>query len=128
MLGESNALVDGEPVSDEVHEVLEDFFEMRVAGDGNRDVHACCDGRPDEAGDALGAAAHDLHGEGDGVDVGTVVCNDGEGEDNKAELSEAAEGREEDGGKETAGSRGAVALHIGVVAVVDGGRGHDGNA
>ena len=42
---------------------------MAVAGDGDCDVHACADGCPDEAGDALRPVGEHLDGEGDGVDV-----------------------------------------------------------
>lgn len=37
MVAEGDTLIDGEPVADEVHEVLEDSFEVGVAWDGNGD-------------------------------------------------------------------------------------------
>ena len=101
---------------------------MRVSGDGDGDVHARRDGGPHEAGHALGPPAHDLHGEGDGVDVGTVVCDDAEGEDDEAEFAEAAERGEEYGGEQPARAGRRVAVHVAVVAVVERRGRHDGDA
>lgn len=72
VVGQADALVDGEPVADEEHEVLEHGLEVRVARDGDGDVDADADAGPEEARDALGPAREDLDGEGDGVDVGGV--------------------------------------------------------
>lgn len=90
VIAEGDALVDGEPVADEVHEVLEHVLEVGVSGDGDGDVDCGADGGPDEAGHGLGPAAENLQGQADGVDVGAVVGDDGEGEDDEAELAEAA--------------------------------------
>lgn len=69
-----DAFVECQPISDEVHEVLQDGFEVVVAGDRDGDVDACTDGcPPDESGDALRPVCQDLDGEGNAVDVGAVV-------------------------------------------------------
>jgi hypothetical protein len=62
VLGQRNPFVDCQPVADEVHEVLQDGFEVAVAGDGDCNVHACADGGPDESGDALRPVCQDLDG------------------------------------------------------------------
>ena len=116
-------------LTDEVHKVLKHLFEMRVARDRNRNVDGCAHGGPDEARHALcPAPAQDLDGQTDRVDVGAVVGDDAQGEDDEAELAEAAEGPEEDGAEETSCPGRFVAVHVLVVAVVEGGGGHDGNA
>lgn len=96
MLGEGDTLVDGEPVGNDQHEVLKDGLEVVVSWDGDCDVDAGADEGPDEARDALGPAGEELEGEGDGVDVGAVVGDNGEGKDDEAEVTEAAQGWLED--------------------------------
>ena len=73
MLGQRDAFVDCQPVSDEVHEILQDGFGVAVARDRDGDVDACTDGCPDESGDALRPVCQDLDGKGNTVDVGAVV-------------------------------------------------------
>nr|POE62784.1 hypothetical protein CFP56_03688 [Quercus suber] len=106
VFGERDTLVDGEPVPDEVHEVLQGLFEVAVAGDGDGDVDGRGDAGPDEAGDALGPASQDLHGERDGVDVGAVVGDNGQREDDEAELAEGADVGDENFAEKTAGAGG----------------------
>lgn len=125
MVGDADALVDGEPVGDDEHEVLEPGLEAVVAGDADGDVDAGAGEDPDPAGHAGGVAGEDLQGEGDGVDVGAVVGDDGEGEDDEAELAEAAELGDENGGEQAADARVGVGGAEG--GVVDAG-GHDGGA
>ena len=72
-----DALVDGEPVADEVHEVLEDFFEVRVARDRDGDVDDGGDESQYEPRHPARPASEDLDGQADGVDVGAVVGDDG---------------------------------------------------
>lgn len=74
---------------------------MVVSGNGDGDVDAGAEEDPDKAGYALGSLGQDLEGEGDGVDVGAVVCDDGERQDDDAELAKAAEGGDQDGGQQT---------------------------
>lgn len=119
-----DALVDGEPVADEVHEIVQDLLEVRVSGDGDADVDAGGDEGPDEARDARGFAGEDLRGQADAVDVGDVVGDDGQGEDDHAELAKGSQ-VDEDGADEAAGAGCVVAGLVAVVAAVDGGRGHD---
>ena len=84
---------------------------MGVSWNGDRAVDDGADEGPDEAGDDGGPATHDLQGEGDAVDVGTVVPDDAQSEDDEAELAEAAERREHVGKEDP---------DIGVVALGDG--------
>lgn len=125
MFRERDALVDSEPVRNDQHEVLEHGLEVVVARDGDGDVDARADECPDEAWHARRRAGKDLQRQGDGVDVRAVVSDDGEREDDEAELAEAAEGRDEDLSEETADVVVFVGGHVG--GVVDRG-GHDGCA
>lgn len=58
MLRERHALVHGEPVSDEEHEVLERGLEVVVARDRDRDVRGRGDDDPDEPRYALDPSLH----------------------------------------------------------------------
>lgn len=68
-----------------------------------------------------------LDGEGDGVDVGAVVGDDGESEDDETEFAKAAQ-RLEGGVEQAAVARGVVAGLVLVVAIIEAGRSHDGYA
>ena len=70
---------------------------MAVAWDGDGAVDHRADEGPDEAWYGLRPAAEQLQAEGHAVDVGAIVRDDAEGQDDEAELAEAAEGREEHG-------------------------------
>jgi len=118
MLSERDAFVDSEPVSDEIHKVLKNDLEMRVSGDGNGDVDTGGNSNPDEAGYARSPASQDLHGESNAVDVWNVVSDDGQGQDDLAELSESVEVREQNSCKETTNSRICVSRSVDVVATV----------
>lgn len=91
VLSQRDTLVDCEPVSNQQHEVLKDRFEVAVTWDGDRAVHECTDKGPDESGNTLRLASEELERERDGVDVGAVVGDDGESEDDEAELAEFAQ-------------------------------------
>lgn len=54
VLGEGDAFVDGEPISNDQHEVFQDRLEVGIAWDGDGDVDTCSDKGPDESWDALG--------------------------------------------------------------------------
>ncbi len=123
VLGQGDALVDGEPVTDDQHEVLQPGLEVVVAGDGDGDVGAGAEEHPDEAGHALGLVGEHLEGQRHGVDVRAVVGDDGEGEHDDAELAKAAERGHEDRGQETTDTR--VEVGVEVVGVRES-RGHDG--
>lgn len=124
---DSDAGVDGQPVGDQVHEVLEDDLEVAVARDGDGEGHAGGEEGPDEAGHALRPAAQDLKGEGDRVYVRAVVGDDGEGKDHEAEFAEAAEGLE-DCAEEAAVARRLVPVEVLVVLAIQRRRGVDGDA
>ena len=94
---------------------------MAVPRDGNRAVHKRADECPDEAGHSLCPTGHDLQTEGQTVDIGAIVGDDAESEDDEAELAEAAERGEEDCGEETADAGLFVALGVAGVDGVEGG-------
>ena len=94
VFGQRDALVNREPVRDHQHEVLEHGLEVGVAGDRDCAVDGGGDEGPDEARDVLGVVGEDLDAEADAVDVGAVVADDGEGDDDEAEVAEGAEGQE----------------------------------
>ena len=101
---------------------------MRVPRYSDSDVHSSGNTSPDETRYALSPATHDLHCQADRVDVRAVVRDNGEGEEDQAELSEAAKRREENSCKETTATRSGVAIHISIVAIVDSSRAHNRNA
>ena len=98
---------------------------MAVAWDGDGAVHERADERPDEARDGLRPATEQLQAEGHAVDVGAIVRDDAEGQDDEAELAEAAEGWEEHGGEEPADAGLLVAVCVAGVSGV-GDRRRDG--
>ena len=100
---------------------------MAVAWDGDGAVHEGADEGPDEARDGLRPAAEQLQAEGHAVDVGAIVRDDAEGQDDEAELAEAAQGREEHGGEEPADAGLLVAVRVASVDGV-GNRRRDGQA
>ena len=120
VVGQRDAFVDGKPVSDKVHEVLQHRFEVIVAWNGNGDVNPGCNACPDETRDARCPASQDLDGERDGVDVRAVVGDDSEGEDDETEFAERAEVVYEDCSEQTAGLRTSVSVRIAVLTAVHG--------
>lgn len=118
VFGDRDSLVDGKPVCNQQHEVLEHVLELSVAWDGDGAVDEGPDECPHETGNALGFLGEELEGEAHGVDVRAVVGDDGEGEDDQAEFAEVAQGRDDDCGEETSDVRRLVAFHVDVVAVV----------
>ena len=120
VVGEGNGLVDGEPVRDQQHEVLEHVLEVRVARDGDGAVDDRGEERPDEARDRRRPAAEHLQAESHAVDVRAVVRDDAERGDDEAELAEAvARGAavrgEEHGGEHAADAAVVVAVAVGGV-------------
>ena len=109
---------------DQEHEILEHLLEMAVAWNGNGAVDEGADKGPDEARDGLGPAPQQLQAEGHAVDVGAVVGDDAEGQDDETELAEAAQGREQDGREEAADAGLAVAVRVARVDRVEGGGCH----
>ena len=95
---------------------------MAVAWDGDGAVDEGADKGPDEARHGLRPAAEELQAEGHAVDVGAVVRDDAEGQDDKAELAEAAERGEEHGREEPADARLAVAVREAGVDRIEGRR------
>jgi len=125
VFGEADTAVDGKPVANKVHEVFKDLLKVRVPRNSNGDISTSTDESPDEAWDNGGPSAKNLHGEGHAVDVWNIVSDDGEGEDNQAELSESTKVRNEDGSKETTNTSLAVTIGVDVIAIIDGGGRHD---
>ena len=64
---------------------------MAVAWDSDSAVDKGADERPDESWNGLRVVCHELQTECQAVDIGAVVCNDTERENDEAELTEAAE-------------------------------------
>lgn len=117
VFGQRNAFVDGQPVADAQHEVLQHRFEVAVAWDGDGAVDDRGDQGPNEAGHVLSIVRDGLERERDGVDVGAVVADDGEGEHHNAECAEVAEPGDENFMEEP--SNVVVVVSVGVGWVVD---------
>lgn len=83
---------------------------MAVAWDGDGAVHKSADEGPDETRDGLGPTTQQLQTEGQAVDIGAVVRDDTEGQNDKTELAKAAEGWEQYGGEEAADAGLGVAV------------------
>ena len=126
VLGQGDALVNSKPVADQQHEILQDRLEVAVAWDSDRAVNDRADEGPDETGNALGDARKELQGQRDGVDIRAVVGNDGEGEDDEAELSKAAKGWDEHSSEEATDAGGLIAGVVGVGLVQRDGRCNSG--
>lgn len=99
---------------------------MSVSWDGNRAVDERSDEGPHKARYSLRDTGEELEGERDGVDVWAVIGDDGESEDDEAELTEPTKRRNDDGCEETTNSGGMIPVHVQVVAVVSGHSGSDG--
>lgn len=99
---------------------------MGITGDGDGDGDTRGKEDPDETGNALGVATQDLEGQGDGVDVGAVVGDDGQRQNHQTELAESANGVK-DSAQKTSVSRLAITTGVLVVSAIDGSGGHDGN-
>lgn len=69
---------------------------MTVTGDGDGAVDHGADERPQETRHLLGVVGEDLETEGQTVDVGAVVPDDAEGEDDQTELAESTQWGNED--------------------------------
>lgn len=91
VVNERNAGVNGQPVSDKAHEVLENGLEVAITRDSNGKGDARGEESPDKSRHALRSPAQHLQGQANGVDVGAVVGDNGQGQDDKAEFAEAAE-------------------------------------
>ena len=94
---------DGDPITHEGEEVLENVEQMVPARDAADELDDDDEDDPEPAGDGLGETAQDLQVDGRGVGAGDVVLDGGEGEDDGAEGAEAAEagavGGEEEGAR-----------------------------
>lgn len=95
---------------------------MAVARDGNGAVDEGADECPDETRDRLRPATQQLQTEGQAVDVGAIVRDDAESQDDETELAEAAEGWEEHRCEESADAGLRVALGVAGVDWVEGRR------
>ena len=88
------------PTYNQQHEIGQDRGEVRVSWNGNGNVDQSANESPDESGNTLSPSSKDLQGERDGVNVGAVVGNDGQCENDQAELSEFTQRSEEHLAKE----------------------------
>lgn len=127
MISNGDTLVDGEPVTDKVHEVCQDGFVVGVTRDGNGDVNTGSDDGVDEARDFASPAGQHHESETDRVNVGAVVGDDRQGKDDDTELAESTQGTEENGSQKTTSTRLGIAGGIFVVTVVDSSGSHDSN-
>ena len=102
---------------DEQHEVFQNGLKMAVAWDSNSAVDEGTDESPDESRNGLRVVCHELQTESQAIDIGAIVCDDAESENDEAELTEAAERGEEHGCEEAADA--GLVVAVGVVLVVD---------
>lgn len=121
VLRERDTFIDSEPVSDDQHEVLQDGFEVAVARDSDGAIDQSTNESPDETWDTLGSTGKELQGQGDGVDVRAVICDDGKPQNDETEFSKAAKWREKHRCEETSDAR--IVIAIGVVLVIGHSRG-----
>ncbi len=93
---------------------------MAVSWNGDGAVDERADEGPDETRHGLRPATQQLQTKGQAVDIGAVVRDDAESENDKTELAEAAEGWEKHGCEEPADAGCRVAVCVaGVDGVVD---------
>ena len=144
MFREGDTLIDGEPVSDEQHEVFKDGFECSVTWDSDCAVEDSSEEGPNITRSVdgllviftlrgerwhlhfLGGTSHELERKSDGVDVGAVVGNDGESKNDKAELTEFAQRRNDDSGDQSSNVRSVISIHVDVLSTIVGHCGSDG--
>lgn len=81
MVCDRYALVDRQPIPDDVHTVLKESLKVREAGNGDADVDTNADERPDEPGYTLGTAGQDLKAQGERVEIWAVTGDSRESED-----------------------------------------------
>ena len=93
---------------------------MAVAWDSDSAVDEGANERPDESGNGLRVVGHKLQTECQAIDIGAVVCDDAERENDKAELTEASKRGEEHSCEETTDARLVVAICV-VLVVYRGG-------
>ena len=92
---------------------------MAVAWDSDGAVDEGADEGPDESWNGLRVVRHKLQTECQAVDIGAVVCNDAERENDEAELTEASERGEEHSCEKATDARLVVAVCV--VLIVYGG-------
>ncbi len=93
---------------------------MAVAWDSNGAVYEGADECPDETRHGLRPAAHQLQTEGHAVDVGAIVRDNAESQNDETKLAEAAEGREKHGCEEPTDAGLVVAVCVAGVDWVEG--------
>lgn len=93
---------------------------MAIAWDSNSAVYEGGDERPDEARYRLRPATHHLQTEGHAVDIGAIVRDDAESQNDKTKLAEAAKGWEEHGCEESADAGLLVAVCVAGIDRVEG--------
>lgn len=92
MLFQHDGHEDHEPVPHQREEVLEDGEEVIPPRDRADEIHEHDDAHPDVARDGFAVAAQDLAAERRGIRAGHIVRNHAQGNDDAAELAEAADG------------------------------------
>lgn len=127
VVSDSDTGIDSQPIGDEVHQVLENFLEVRVSRDSNGNRDARGQEHPDKTRNSLSLVTQDLKRERNGVDIGAVVGDNGEGEDNQTELAESAE-RFHNSPDDASVSRLSITSCVLVVSIVNHGRSGDSDA
>lgn len=114
MLRQSNPFVDSEIIGDNQHEVLEGQSEVIVSRNGNNDEDDSSDQSPDEARDLLRPSSENLQTKSERVNVGAVVRDDAQSENDHAEFAEATK-LEQDNAEKTTDRVLGVRIKIGCV-------------
>jgi len=128
MISKGDTLVDGKPVTNKIHEILENGFEMRISWDCDGNISTSSNSDPDETRNLLSPLSENLQSQGDRVNVWNVVANDGQSEDDEAEFAKATKWWEKDSSQETTNTSAGVSIHISVITSIDGSGREDGSA
>lgn len=105
---------------DQQHEVLKNLREVAVAWDSNSAVYEGADECPDKTRYGLRPATQQLQTEGHAVDIGAIVRDNAESQNDKTKLAEAAKGWEKHGCQESADAGLIVAVCVAGVDWVEG--------
>lgn len=125
MIRQNDALVDGQPIRNQIHEILQSGLELAVARDGDGDVDGSGESRPEEARDVSSPPTQHHESERNRVDVWAVVGDDGQSQDDDTEFAEPTKALEQHGAKQTADASVFISSLVGIVATVQRSSGHD---
>lgn len=100
---------------------------MRITWNGDGNVHTCSNESPAVTWDSLSPATENLHGQGNGVDIGAVVGNDRECKHYEAEFAKGTKWWEKNSCEKPTRAGSIVSLLVYVVTAVDRSSRHDSN-